>query len=65
MILVGDGVEAAPTYANNGWSLEEGGKGQVFNTRRPDGTFLAAWDIGTSTHKSELTIDVEDGLLAF
>jgi len=40
------------------------GSVKAFNNKKPDGTFVAAYNTATSLHLGELTTDVEDALLA-
>jgi hypothetical protein len=65
-VIVENNVADVGTSSNNAvsYSVCEANGVKAFNNKKPDGTFVAAFDTSTSLHLGELTTDVEDALLA-
>jgi hypothetical protein len=62
-VIVENNVADVGTSVNNAVSYSVCETVKAFNNKKPDGTFVAAYDTSTSVHLGELTTDVEDALL--
>jgi len=62
-VTVEQNVADVGTSVNNAVPYSVCGNVKAFNNKKPDGTFVAAYNTATSLHLAELTTDVEDALL--